>query len=275
MQRLIQQIILLGLVLCALNTTLSASVAIAIIHTETTVPNPAVYHDIFGPSSTISVSGGDATFTGELQNNTLVSVTGGYATFTGDIFNGAVFTLTGGVTTIDTLKNNATLNVSQSAELVLTYSVGNNGTVELESGGTLILEGDDIFSANSHLEANGGTIETNGHDLSFDSVNVSGTETTTIDLGGGTGIVDLGEVDTSDGQIIEFTNWTPETVVYYDPASSIDPSTQIVFEGVGTQAGGDSASPIPEPAQTAIALLFATALASVLKHKERRATVIN
>lgn len=275
MQRLIQQIILLGLVLCALNTTLSASVAIAIIHTETTVPNPAIYTDIFGPSSTITVQGGDATFTGDLQNNTLVTVTGGYATFTGDIFNGAVFTLTGGVTTIDTLKNNATLNVSQSAELILTYSVGNNGTVELESGGTLVLEGDDIFSANSHLDASGGTIETNGHDLSFDSVNVSGTETTTIDLGGGTGVVDLGEVDTSDGQIIEFTNWTPETVVYYDPASTIDPSTQIVFEGVETQAGGDSASPIPEPAQTAFAILSAVLLLRLSQRKEKRATAIN
>jgi hypothetical protein len=117
------------------------------------------------------------------------------------------------------------------------------------------------------LDASGGTIETNGHDLSFDSVSVSGTETTTNDLGGGTGIVDLGDVDTSAGQIIEFTNWTPETVVYYDPASSIDPSTQIVFEGVGTQTGGDSASPIPEPSQTVLVMLFAVMLFRLKKQR--------
>lgn len=243
--------------LLLLTSSLSANV---IMHTQGT----ATYDETIKPSSTVTVSGGDATFTGTVQSGSVIGVTGGMATFTGTIQNTVVFNLFGGITLIDTLKNNATINVSGDAQLNLAQAVGNNAIVTLEDTSTLQLESDDIFSNNTQLSATGGTILTQGYDFSVDSAEISGT--TTIDLGGTTGTVDLGNIS-GEGEIV-FTNWTPETVIGLDPDSTIDATSQIVFEGVGTSLGNDGASPIPEPG--AMALLTALAAAAVVVSRRKR-----
>ena len=227
-----------------------ASVAVHIEHDETTFPDPATYTDTFGPSSTIFVSGGTATFTGNVQNNVVATVTGGVATFTGEIWNGATFNLTSGITTIDTLKNNADLNVSGDAVLNLVHTVGNNATVSLGEEGTLSLGADNIFAHNSLLNAAGGSLLTNGYTVNFATVIITGS--TVIDLGGSVGNVDLGDISGT-GELV-FTNWSPGTIVNFDPASIINPQTQLTFAGAQTQVIEGAAGPIPEPAVTTLAI---------------------
>jgi hypothetical protein len=240
-----------------LTTLLNANV---ILHTDGT----ATYNETIKPSSTVTVSGGDATFTGTVQSGSIIGVTGGMATFTGTIQNTVVFNLSGGTTLIDTLKNNATINVTGDAQLNLFQAVGNNATVTLEDTSTLQLEGDDIFANNTQLNATGGSILTQGYDFSVDSADISGT--TTIDLGGTTGTVSLGTIS-GDGEII-FTNWTVDTVIGLDPASTIDATSQLVFDGAETSVGFEGASPIPEPAT--MALLSALAAAGFAIGRRKR-----
>ena len=226
---------------------LSGSVIVHVTGTTT-------YPETIKPSSTITVSGGDATFLGTVQSGTIVAVSGGVATFLGSIQATTTFNLSGGLTTIDTLQNNADINVTGSAVLKLTQAVGNNGTVSLQDTGTLILDADDIFANNSQLIASGGSIETQGNDFSFDSVELTGS--TIIDLGDSAGSVDLGGISGT-GEIV-FTNWTTETVINLDPSSTITAGSQLIFDGAETVFDGSTVSPVPEPAQTALAILIVT-----------------
>jgi hypothetical protein len=224
----------------------------------------ATYGETLSPSSSITVEGGEASFTSVIPSNSLVSVTGGEADFFGDIQNNVVFNLTGGVTTIDTLMNNAELNVV-GGQLILVQAVGSGATVKLGESGVLQLDGDDIFANNTTLTAEGGTILTQGYSISVDSTNLSGS--TTFDLGGVAGNVDLGDMS-GEGEI-NFTNWTPETIVQIDPGSTIDPSTQVNFEGAVTQFDGSGGlSPVPEPSTYALFFgLMACAFVGVRRHR--------
>ena len=210
------------------------------------------YANKLSPASSITVEGGEASFTTVIPSNSLVSVTGGEAKFFGNIQNGVVFNLSGGVTTIDTLQNNAQLNIT-GGQLNLVQAVGTNADVNLQPSGTLQLESDDIFANNASLTTVGGTILTQGYSLNVDATVISGT--TTFDLGGQSAEVVLGDLS-GDGTIV-FTNWTPDTIVQIDPGSAIDPSTQVTFDGGVTQFDpAVGLSPVPEPATYAAILGF-------------------
>jgi hypothetical protein len=209
-----------------------------------------VYPEEFKTSSSITVTGGEATFTGTINNGVTVAVSGGLATFTGVIKNNSIFNLSGGSTVIQSLQNNASIFVINNAQLTLVHAVGNNAEVDLQDMGELVLEGDDLFSNNSQLTASGGVIHTQGHDVSFETAELSGS--TVIDLGGGTNTVDLGTV-TGSGEIV-FTNWDPDTEVYFSETSTVDAGKQLRFKDSGNHVKSGVVSPVPEPAATALAI---------------------
>lgn len=213
--------------------------AVVIVHDS----GVTTYPDTIAPSSIVSVNGGEATFTGTIRSNVVVHVNDGTANFFGEIQNGAEFNLLGGNTLIDTVKNNATLNVAGNAQLTLVQETGNSAILNLTGAGTLILDGDNIFGNAAQLNASGGSILTQGHDFEFWEANLTGS--TVIDLGGTAANISLGNMSGS-GELI-FTNWTNDTVINYDPSSPIDPASQIIFDGADTTFDPGIATPIPEP----------------------------
>jgi len=86
-----------------------------------------------------------------------------------------------------------------------------------------------------------------------------------IDLGGEAIDIDLGVI-TGDGELI-FNNWTEDTVVNYDSSSSVDASSQIIFEGAGTLADGGAAIPTPEPGTGMLSILLATLGFAWFRHR--------
>lgn len=220
------------------------------------------YNSRIDSNSTINLSGtADATFNGKIGSGTEISVyDSAISAFNGELANNVVIDLYGGTTTVNSIKNNATINVS-GGTLLLNQSVGNGASVNVSSG-SLELGADDIFPNNGSqaaLTMSGGSLQTNGYNVEFESLTLDGDSV--IDLGNNPDIlVNLGSV--SGSGTLTVVNWVDGDSLTFDPgSSSIDVSTQIMFSPGGAVVDpNDPSKIIPQPIPEPTTVLFGTGL---------------
>lgn len=212
----------------------------------------AIFQNTIDRSSSISIAGGEASFAGNVNRGSSIFVTGGIALFTGTIQRNSTLDLSGGSTVLTNVGNNAIISLSGVAQLDLTGSVGSNASLDIRDNAQMTISGPNMFSGISEFTATGGSIDTNGYDFSADETVLSGL--TVVDLGGGSNAVDLGTLS-GVGQMV-FTNFNPDTEVYFSAFGGFDPGTQLIFDGVGSQVFDGYVTPVPEPEMASLIMLL-------------------
>ncbi len=218
------------------------------------------YTQNFSNGSLITVNGGEATFTGTVRTNSQIDITGGTAIFGGTLQNNVVFNISGGAVEVNSLQNNATFNIIGGG-ITLNQPIGNSASVNISSG-ELNLGADDVFANNTNVTMDGGTLNTQGNSVSFDSLTLNGDSI--IDLGDNPdATIDVGTI--SGGGTVTFTNFTDATQVSFDAnTSTIDVGTQVYFGATpGTVNNeGNIVPAVPEPSTVIGALILVAFLAA-------------
>lgn len=217
-------------------------------------------------ATVINSFGGVALFTNTIHSGAIFNIQGGSISVTGMIQNNVVFNQTAGSLNIDSVQNNAIFNIA-GGSTTLNEPVGNNAAVSI-SGGTVILNSDDIFSNNANLTMGGGTLDTQGYNVSFDSLTLTGNAT--LDLGSNPDVlVDVGAI--SGSGTLQVINFVDTNQVTFNPGtSSINVGEQIFFGDYTAIVVGDKImiGPhiIPEPGTWLAAALLLT----FVGYRERR-----
>ena len=202
------------------------------------------YSQNFGNNSLITVNGGQATFTGRVRSKSTIDAFGGTAIFNGRLDNKVTFNIAGGDVVVNSVKNNATFDVA-SGSISLNESIGNSASVNI-SGGEMNLGTDDVFANNTDVTMSGGTLDTQGNSVSFDSLTLNGDST--IDLGNNpNSTIDVGTI--TGGGTVTFTGFTNTTQVSFNEGSStVDVGNQVFFGSTPATINEDgNIVPVPEP----------------------------
>ncbi len=254
-----------GLCLCLMMGSLWGQ---TLTHTES--DGTVTYTNGWNPGSTLTITGGQATFTGGVRNNTNVYSTGGLAIFQGPLQNNVQFFIAGGDVQVDSIQNNANFQVS-SGSITFNEQVGNNANIAV-SGGTVTLGADNVFNESTNLTMSGGTLATQGYDVTFGSLTLNGDSV--LDLGDNPDVVvNLGSISGSGNLTV--TGWTDFNQIQFNPGDSVSGvANQISFyPSTGSIVIGDKIVPInviPEPS-TYLAGFLLLSLAGWFEWKRRRA----
>lgn len=212
---------------------------------------PQTEENTFNGDTINLFTGADVTFTGDLKNNVTVNVNGGYGLFSGAIQNNVFFDITGGKVDINSVQNNATFKVD-GGDIQFNESVGNNAEVDV-SGGTVLLGNDDVFSNNTNFTMSGGTLDTQGHSVNFDSLTLTGNAT--LDLADNPDIfVDVGKISGTGTLTVE--NFVTTNQLIFDSGTSdINVGKQVYYGSTPAVIDPDNPdaiiydpNPVPEPA---------------------------
>ncbi len=223
--------------------------------------------------STINLSGGNNTFNAKIDKQSDVNINGGVNIFNDVLEEKTDLVITGGDTTFnEAIKKQSTITVTdgtvifqekieEKAEIVIsggTFEL--NNTLEKQSdivisGGSLLVGSNDAFKEKVDIELGGGSLLTQGNDLDVRNLTLTGNSV--IDLGVGSGNIDLGKLRGFDsGYTLTFLNYSDDDSINFGNnqtgLSTQQLESQIFFGSLqGSITGniiepGDIA-PVPEP----------------------------